>query len=415
MTAESWRKPAAPGPLDRGATSSASSSATWHPWAIKLRTVPGCESHARLRKRPRRLRAKHAQILCSVVLTAGTQAGNARRWPKPAGFSGAAVPQPGPTQSHVQNTANKPQKSFLPAAVPVYSLAMNPTQKEFSLTGVSLNKANSYHLLLVFSACLMLSRPSPGQTQWTASFGNGKPLFAERIDWNNNGTNDLLITTETQVLVYAGKNGLIKWQLTPPNPGSGWFLVQGCANQSQIVSSNRIRSIPGDVDGDGKPDVLVVWAQFQTASRNYSMQLQLFDLTTQAMKWQKKVDNSSSGVVYTGELDGDGRMEIYYSGYTGYDNSSGSYIDRTLYVLDGSNGMIASTRPMLYNLKPGVNGASFDMTTQPNKLYRIEGSSNLVLWQDLTNLISNGSSMRFTDERSVPAGGMNQFYRGSSP
>ena len=31
---------------------------------------------------------------------------------------------------------------FLPAAVRVYSLAMNPTQKQFSLTGVSLNKAN---------------------------------------------------------------------------------------------------------------------------------------------------------------------------------------------------------------------------------------------------------------------------------
>jgi hypothetical protein len=44
----------------------------------------------------------------------------------------------------VQNTVKKPQKSFLPAAVRVYSLAMNPTQKQFSLTGVSLNKANSY-------------------------------------------------------------------------------------------------------------------------------------------------------------------------------------------------------------------------------------------------------------------------------
>jgi hypothetical protein len=46
----------------------------------------------------------------------------------------------------VQNTAKKPQKSFLPAAVRVYSLAMNPTQKQFFLTGVSLKKPNPYQL-----------------------------------------------------------------------------------------------------------------------------------------------------------------------------------------------------------------------------------------------------------------------------
>ena len=33
---------------------------------------------------------------------------------------------------------------FHPVAVRVYSLAMNPTRKQFSLTGVSLNKPNAY-------------------------------------------------------------------------------------------------------------------------------------------------------------------------------------------------------------------------------------------------------------------------------
>jgi len=61
------------------------------------------------------------------------------------------VPQHGPTHSFAQNAAKKPQKSFLPASVRVYSLAMNPTQKQFSLTGVSLNKWNSYHSLLMQS------------------------------------------------------------------------------------------------------------------------------------------------------------------------------------------------------------------------------------------------------------------------
>ena len=51
---------------------------------------------------------------------------------------------PDPRNSPVQNTAKKPQKSFLPAAIRVYSLAMNTTQKQFSLTGVSLNKPNAY-------------------------------------------------------------------------------------------------------------------------------------------------------------------------------------------------------------------------------------------------------------------------------
>ena len=50
-------------------------------------------------------------MICSVVLTAGTRAGVARRWPSPAGFSGAAVPQPGPTQlaraKHGEKTAKK--------------------------------------------------------------------------------------------------------------------------------------------------------------------------------------------------------------------------------------------------------------------------------------------------------------------
>jgi hypothetical protein len=35
-----------------------------------------------------------------------------------------------------KNKAKKVQKSFLPSSVRVYSLAMNPTQKQFSVTGV---------------------------------------------------------------------------------------------------------------------------------------------------------------------------------------------------------------------------------------------------------------------------------------
>jgi hypothetical protein len=52
-------------------------------------------------------------MICSVVLTAGTQAGDTRRWPSLAGFSGAAAPQHGPTHSRVQNTAKKPRNKLL--------------------------------------------------------------------------------------------------------------------------------------------------------------------------------------------------------------------------------------------------------------------------------------------------------------
>ena len=41
----------------------------------------------------------------------------------------------------LNQAAKKPQKSFLHASVRVYSLAMNTTQKQFTLTDVSLNKS----------------------------------------------------------------------------------------------------------------------------------------------------------------------------------------------------------------------------------------------------------------------------------
>ena len=53
-------------------------------------------------------------------------------------------------------TAKQPQISFPPSAVRVYSLAMNPTQKQFSLTGVSLNKANTYQYCVKGDSCIYI-------------------------------------------------------------------------------------------------------------------------------------------------------------------------------------------------------------------------------------------------------------------
>jgi hypothetical protein len=51
---------------------------------------------------------------------------------------------PEPTPPRVQNTEKRPQNE-LAARASLCSRQMNTAQKQFSLTGVSLKKANSYH------------------------------------------------------------------------------------------------------------------------------------------------------------------------------------------------------------------------------------------------------------------------------
>jgi hypothetical protein len=75
-----------------------------------------------------------------VVLTAGSQAVVGGRWLAPAELFlipscfGAA------SRTNAVEHAKKPQKSFLPVAIRVNSLEMNPAQKQFSLAGDSPKK-----------------------------------------------------------------------------------------------------------------------------------------------------------------------------------------------------------------------------------------------------------------------------------
>lgn len=125
-------------------------------------------------------------------------------------------------------------------------------------------------------------------------------------------------------------------------------------------------------------------------------------VTTNYIYWSE-YNPSTGGGIRRASLGGTGRVDIYNA-------PPGSEI-RGVVVLPEAAAPVAPPVFTSSALRP--SGFAYTLQVESGRTYRIETSSNLTNWTEITNFVSAGTSVSFTNV--IPPGATNLFFRARTP
>lgn len=125
-------------------------------------------------------------------------------------------------------------------------------------------------------------------------------------------------------------------------------------------------------------------------------------VTSNALYWSALNDGNGGGIRRC-NLDGSNPTNLY--------NAPGGTSVRGIVVL--SDPVVAApAAPRFTNSVAGPNGFTYTLIVEAGRTYRVETSGNLTNWTEITNFVSAGTNVTFTN--TIPAG-TNLFFRARTP
>jgi hypothetical protein len=127
-------------------------------------------------------------------------------------------------------------------------------------------------------------------------------------------------------------------------------------------------------------------------------------VTSNAIYWSALNDDNGGGI-RRASLAGAGRTNLY--------NAPGGTSIRGIVVLDEAQTPEEAAAPRFTNAAASPGGFVFSLQVEAGRNYRIETSGNLTNWTEITNLLSAGTSLTFTNP--LLPGATNVFFRARTP
>lgn len=124
-------------------------------------------------------------------------------------------------------------------------------------------------------------------------------------------------------------------------------------------------------------------------------------VTSNTIYWSE-YNVGSGGGIRRANLNGTGRVDVYNA-------PPGSGIRGVVVLPD----VVALVQPSFSNVFVGPGGFTYSLQVESGKTYRIETSGNLTNWTEITNFVSAGTAVTFTN--TIPPGASNLFFRARTP
>ncbi len=124
-------------------------------------------------------------------------------------------------------------------------------------------------------------------------------------------------------------------------------------------------------------------------------------VTSNAIYWSE-YNVGSGGGIRRANLNGTDRVDVYNA-------PPGSGIRGVVVLPD----VVAVVQPSFSNVFVGPGGFTYSLQVESGKTYRIETSGNLTHWNEITNFVSAGTAVTFTN--AIPPGASNLFFRARTP
>lgn len=219
---------------------------------------------------------------------------------------------------------------------------------------------------------------------WTFDTRSASYGMSACEDLNEDGIPDIVFgcyRNDGRIYALDGKDGSLIWSYDATVPGTD----QGCNDVAVLIY---------DIDGDGKPEVIVPSSCY---ARTFC-----FNGFDGSLRWTCNTRGSDSPPVIA-DLNGDGRLEIIHGEFNGWVRSIDALSGITNWELEVQQNSWIQTAPTIADIdgdgKPDFVVATWSFEQGQDHIYAFRGADRTMIWKkNISGVVYHGSAIGDIDD-----------------